>query len=179
MQSSLMRNFKRAAAATGLVMLAAGASFNAGAHVLPGSVLEKSKGFVNAMTRINPDGSTGTSCCHQKDGQGGLTEEPIYGADGITVTGYIVTIVNDEMGNPLEAPVKREIPQEAILRYPDAVAFCKKLKETDPTSEDAATCKVPTTNVLWTSSIPHAPNANLKDQSSFRIYCYLPKPPKF
>jgi len=179
MQSSLMRHFKRAAVATGLVLMTAGVSFNASAHVLPGSVLEKSKGFVNAMTRINPDGSKGMSCCHQEDGQGGLDEEPILGSDGETVVGYIVTIKNDEMGRPLEQPVRRRIPDEAILRYPDAVAFCKNIKETQPDSEDAKTCNIPTTNVLWTKAIPHNPSKDVNDKENIVIYCYLPRPTGF
>lgn len=174
MQSSLMRNFQRAAAAAGLVLLTAGAPFNASAHVLPGSVLEKSKGFINAMHRINPDGSLGMSCCHEKDGQGGLEEDKKVAPDG-TVK-YRVKIVNDEMGHPLETPVWRDIPPEAVLRYKDAVAFCKNLKETDPTNPDVETCKIPTTNALWTSQIPHSPPAT---DGGFVIYCYLPKPPKF
>lgn len=170
--SSLMLNLKRGAAAATAALVTVAAPFNASAHVLPGSVLEKHKGFINSMSRINADGSKGTSCCHEKDGQGGLEEKKTVRPDG-TIK-YSVKIVNDEEGRPLAHPIWQDIPDIAVLRYKDAVEHCKVLRRDEPLSEDAATCTMPTTNALWTNPIAHD-----AEPDSFTIWCYLPKPPKF
>lgn len=172
--SSLMLNFKRGTATAMAALVTVVAPFNASAHVLPGSVLEKHKGFINAMTHKTKYGYE-QSCCHEKDGQGGLEEKKTIAADG-TVQ-YKVKLVNDEWGKPLEKPVWIDIPPEAVLIYKDAVAFCKNLREREPLNPDAETCTMPTTNALWTNEIPHTVAAG--QPLPFTIYCYLPKPPKF
>lgn len=169
MSNSISQTLKRMTAAS-VAALSMTAPYNAAAHVSAGSLLEGYEGFVNAMRLPDgPDGQTGMSCCHLQDGQGNIEEQVTRGPDG--KERYKVKLTKDLSGNPLPQPLWIDVPPEAVLTEKYAKEFCDKLRIEQPDSKDAASCKRPPFNVLWTPTYSAA--------GPHRVYCYIPKPRGF
>lgn len=164
MSNSLSQNLKRIGVAVAASVAMSGA-FNASAHVHEGSILEGYQGFVNKMTR--PNG--GMSCCHLQDGQGNLEEKIVRGEDG--KQHYRVKITKDLSGKDLPKPIWVDIPDEAVLSPKYAKEFCDAVRRDTPNDPDAATCKSPPFNVLWTPSY--------NESGPYTVYCYIPVPRGF
>lgn len=151
-----------AIAAAGLVP-----TFNTTAHVPKGSWLERYEG---AIMLLKKEGG-GSSCCGGEDAQGELREETYI--DDNRRTRYRVTLTQTLDGKPLPQPLKIEIPPAAVLTRSYAIEFCEKAKQsaqTDDAKKLAATCDIPTTNLLWT--MIYSPEVS---ESGVTVYCYLPK----